>query len=66
MSRIIPNQQSSIFIIISLFLLLALSSITEAKQKDGKFATILDEYHSTIKCVINIAEETIPGMFFSR
>ncbi|OTF71976.1 hypothetical protein BLA29_000476 [Euroglyphus maynei] len=35
---------------------------TEAKQKDGKFATILEDYHSTIKCVINIAEETIPEL----
>lgn len=31
------------------------------KQQDGKIAQKLDEYHSTIKCVLNIAEETLPG-----
>ena len=54
------------FTIICIFLLASLASITtlvEAKnQKDGKFAKTLDEYHSTIKCMLNIAEETLPGM----
>lgn len=39
------------------------SSLTEAKnQKDGKFAQKLDEYSSTLKCMLNIAEETLPEL----
>lgn len=39
-------------------------SLVEAKnQKDGKFAQKLDEYSSTLKCMLNIAEETLPGNF---
>ncbi len=42
------------------------SSLTEAKnQKDGKFAQKLDEYSSTLKCMLNIAEETLPGNFWA-
>lgn len=53
-------------VITTIFLLsLALgTSLVEAKnQKDGKFAKTLDEYHSTIKCMLNIAEETLPGIY---
>jgi hypothetical protein len=31
-------------------------------MKDGYFATKLDEYYSTIKCVANIVEDLIPGI----
>lgn len=43
--------------------ILGFASLTDAKsQKDGKFAQKLDEYSSTLKCMLNIAEETLPGI----
>lgn len=58
-----PNKL--VFLIVACIFLVCLASTTslvEAKtQKDGKFAQKLDEYHSTLKCMLNIAEETLPG-----
>jgi len=34
----------------------------KSKQVDGKLESKLDEYHSTIKCMLNIAEETLPEL----
>lgn len=34
-----------------------------AKMPDGKIASKLEEYHSTIKCMANIAEHMLPGKF---
>ena len=61
---IISKRTIQIFTCLSLLLLLTnfgLTMVEANKQKDGKIAQKLDEYHSTIKCVINIAEETLPG-----
>ncbi|KPM09786.1 hypothetical protein QR98_0083310 [Sarcoptes scabiei] len=47
---------------ISIIFILSNLSITDQKQIDGKISKTLQEYHSTIKCVINIAEETLPEL----
>lgn len=50
--------------LIALGLVMALWTMSnvEAKLPDGKIATKLEEYHSTIKCMANIAEHTLPEL----
>lgn len=50
--------------IVVLLSLLSIFLAEAKKQNDGNFAKLLDENLSTIKCVVNILEHTLPSMNF--
>jgi hypothetical protein len=45
-----------------IFLIMTLTTIEGTEKID--FFKLLEDYHNTILCISNIAEESIPGIYF--